>query len=286
MSMSSYLAGASEPPLIERTIGEVLREAVAKWPDREAVVSLEQGVRLTYAELGRSVDRLAAGLLEMGLQKGDRVGVWAPNCFEWTLLQFATARAGLIQVNINPAYRLSELEYVLNKVGVRALFATERFKTSEYAEMVETLASDISKGRAPSNGGKVPSLDHVVLIGGNHRTGWRAFADIVADPQGRIDAVAETLASGEAINIQFTSGTTGKPKGATLSHRNIINNAHFVGLAMGMRAGDRLCIPVPLYHCFGMVMANLACVIHGATIVYRTTGNVRDPGQPLPSSCD
>ncbi|HEV7716789.1 MAG TPA: AMP-binding protein, partial [Steroidobacteraceae bacterium] len=242
-------------------------------PDADGLVSVSQGVRWTFAEFNQRVDALAAGLLELGLVSGDRVAIWAPNCAEWALTQFATARVGLIQVNINPAYRLSELEYTLTKVGVRALIAASSFKTSDYIAMVEALAPEIGACRpAQLRAERLPLLEMVAKIGGPPRAGWIDFADITAADLAPVRAAAAPLDRFEAINIQFTSGTTGLPKGATLCHRNIVNNAFFVGASMGLRAGDRLCVPVPLYHCFGMVMANLACVVHGATIVYPSPG--------------
>jgi fatty-acyl-CoA synthase len=277
MGQLSLVKGATEPPLLETTIGEALDRAVKLWPKAEALVSAHQGIRWTWAEFGRRVDALAAGLLALDLKPGNRVGVWAPNCAEWTLVQFATAKAGLIQVNINPAYRLSEIEYTLKKVGVKVLVASEAFKSSKYAEMVETLAPEIST----SNPGalkavRLPDLRAVVLIGGNRRPGWLAFdelsANMTTNGLKQLAKIAKTLDRNDAINIQFTSGTTGLPKGATLSHRNILNNALFVGEGMGLTVGDRLCIPVPLYHCFGMVMGNLACTVHGATMVYASEG--------------
>ncbi|WP_323799325.1 AMP-binding protein [Parasphingorhabdus sp.] len=275
MNESSHVFGSNKPALIEKTIGQVLQETAARIPEMEAIVSVEQGIRLTYAQFSARVERMAAGLLAMGLEKGDRVGIWAPNCVEWALTQFATARAGLIQVNINPAYRLSELEYALNKVGVRVLIAVERFKTSEYADMVETLAPEIADCEGRLSSKRLPTLEAVIQIGGKTRKGWVGFDDI----WGEADAkkfkkllVAPALSIDDPINIQFTSGTTGNPKGATLSHRNILNNGYFVGRAMGMTEGDRICVPVPLYHCFGMVMANLACIVHGATMIYPSAG--------------
>jgi fatty-acyl-CoA synthase len=234
-------------------------------------------MRWTWKEFGGLVDDLATGLIALGLEKGDRVGVWAPNCAEWTLVQFATARAGMIQVNINPAYRLSEVEYTLKKVGVKALVCAEKFKTSDYVGMIDELAPEIA-GSRPGNlrSKRLPDLRTVIQIGAATRPGWLAF-DAIPKLAGDIhlqtlNQVAATLDRNEAINIQFTSGTTGLPKGATLSHRNILNNAMFVGAGMLLGPKDRLCIPVPLYHCFGMVMGNLACTVHGATMVYASEG--------------
>ncbi len=277
MSQPSLVRGATAPALLEHTIGEALSRAAAQWPDREALVSVHQGIRWTYAEFARRVDQLAAGLLTLGLERGDRVGVWGPNCAEWALAQFATARVGLIQVNINPAYRLSEVEYTLNKVGVKVLICTERFKTSDYVGMMEELAPEIVESDAGDIQSKrLPHLTHVVQIGGKPRVGWLQFDDVARIATegwlAKADAIAATLDRNDAINIQFTSGTTGLPKGATLSHRNILNNAYFVGLGMRLGQGDRLLIPVPLYHCFGMVMGNLNCIVHGATMVYASEG--------------
>ena len=277
MSQFSLVRGVTEPALLEHTIGEALLRAARTWPMQEALVSVHQGIRWTYEQFSDAVDRLAAGFLALDLQRGDRVGVWAPNCAEWTLVQFATARVGLIQVNINPAYRLSEVEYTLNKVGVKALVCAENFKTSHYVAMINELAPEIA-GSHPGQlrAKRIPALRHVIQIGGKPPPGWRAFADVAALATDvhvkQIEAVAANLDRNDAINIQFTSGTTGLPKGATLSHRNILNNAFFVGEGMGLKPGDRLLIPVPLYHCFGMVMGNLACVVHGATMVYASEG--------------
>ncbi|MBP7705066.1 MAG: AMP-binding protein [Caulobacter sp.] len=273
----SLVRGAATPALLEHTIGEALAIAARRWPRAEALVSVHQGIRWTWAQLLAEADAFAAGLLALGLAPGDRVGVWGPNSAQWTLAQFATARAGLIQVNINPAYRLSELEYTLTKVGVKALVCAESFKTSDYVGMVEALAPEIALARhGRLTAARLPALTTVVKIGGAPRSGWIDFDEVAgfagAGEQGRLIAIGEALDRNQAINIQFTSGTTGLPKGATLSHRNILNNAMFVGAAMGLVAGDRLCIPVPLYHCFGMVMGNLACTVHGATMVYPSEG--------------
>ena len=230
---SSHVVGDTSTPLIEATIGEMLDRTIARGPKTEALVSVEQNIRWTYEEFGQRVDRLAAGLLTLGLEPGDRVGVWAPNCAEWTLAQFATARARFIQVNINPAYRLAELEYTLNKVGVKALICARSFKTSDYVGMVEELAPEIATSR-PGNleAARLPELRVVVSVGDERRAGWLEFADIASDDLVSLQRVAAEAHCREAINIQFTSGTTGLPKGATLSHRNVINNAYFVGASM------------------------------------------------------
>ena len=277
MSQPSLVSGASQPALLEDTIGEALLRAARLWPDQEALVSVHQGIRWTYRQFAEEVDRLAAGLLALRLEKGDRVGVWAPNCAEWTLVQFATARVGLIQVNINPAYRLSEVEYTLNKVGVKALVCARAFKTSDYVRMINELAPELATsppGELQSK--RLPELRSVVQIGDAPGPGWFAFADLAARATpahvAKVEAIAATLDRNDAINIQFTSGTTGLPKGATLSHRNILNHALFSGLGMGLKPGDRLLIPVPLYHCFGMVLGNLACITHGAAMIYSAEG--------------
>ncbi|MBX3446691.1 MAG: AMP-binding protein [Parvibaculaceae bacterium] len=268
----AHVRGATTPSLREETIGTALKAAAEKWPETEALVSVHQGIRWTYTELNAKADALAAGLLALGLRRGDRLGIWSPNNAEWTLTQFATAKIGVILVNINPAYRLSELEYTLNKVGVAALVTPERFKTSEYVAMVEELAPEIARSSGTISSARLPHLKHAIQIGGTPRKGWRAFdgiAGLAGDDERRMLAMTERdLDAYDPINIQFTSGTTGLPKGATLSHHNILNNGFFVGRSIGLKQGDRLCIPVPLYHCFGMVMGNLGCLTHGATMVY------------------
>ncbi|MEO8925897.1 MAG: AMP-binding protein [Caulobacteraceae bacterium] len=280
----SWVRGAERPPLLEHTIGEALVWAAERWGDELALISAAQGIRWSWRQVAHRADALAAGLLALGLEPGDRVGIWAPNCAEWTLTQFAAARAGLILVTINPAYRRAEVEYTLNKVGVKALVAAERFKTSDYVGMIEDLAPEV----AASTPGALacpamPALKILIEIGGSPRPGWLAFDDVADDVReaglARVAQVARRLNARDAINIQFTSGTTGAPKGATLSHRNILNNGYFSGRAMGLRADDRLCIPVPLYHCFGMVMGNLACLTHGAAMAYPSP--VFDPAAAL-----
>ncbi len=273
MSNLSYVHGASAKPLIGQTIGRFFDEACARHAEREALVVRHQGVRLTYAQLRSKVDALACGLMRLGLKPGERVGIWSQNNLEWALTQFATAKAGLVLVNINPAYRRAELEYALNKVGCRALILSPAFKSSNYLEMLADLAPELGHcepGLLRSH--TLPTLEFVIRMGAGPTPGMLGF-DALLSPPTREELTALALLAAELqfddpINIQFTSGTTGHPKGATLSHHNILNNGHFVAEAIKLVPGDRLCIPVPLYHCFGMVMGNLGCLTHGATMVY------------------
>jgi fatty-acyl-CoA synthase len=268
----SYVHGNSGPPLIGKTIGVLLDEVSATDGDREALVVVHQKIRWTYAELKSRSDAFASGLLALGLEPGDRVGIWSPNCAEWTIAQFATAKAGLILVNINPAYRLSELEHVLRTVGCRALITAARFKSSDYIAMIRELAPELGNGGdGEMHSSRLPELRHVISIAGKH-DGCLSFDWILERGKQagnkRLESVSATIQIDDAVNIQFTSGTTGLPKGATLSHHNLINNAFFVGESTGIEPGSRVCIPVPLYHCFGMVMGNLGCVTHAAAMVY------------------
>ena len=273
----SYASGTSDVPLIGATIGAQFDAAVERWADRDALVVRSQDVRWSWSDLKERVDAFAAGLMDLGLEPGSRIGIWAPNCAEWTITQFATAKAGLILVNINPAYRLAELEYALNKVGCTALVTAAAFKTSDYLGMIRELAPELDTA-APGElkSARMPDLRHVVQIGGGDVSGAWAFEDILrrgkAAGQAAVDALAPVLQFDDPINIQFTSGTTGSPKGATLTHHNILNNGFFVGRAQALGEDDRICIPVPLYHCFGMVMGNLASVTHGAVMVYPGEG--------------
>jgi fatty-acyl-CoA synthase len=252
----SYASGTSDVPLLGDTIGDDLDRTAAAHPDREALVDRAQGVRLTWAQLVAEVDALAQGLLDDGVVKGDRVGMWAPNQAQWTLTQFATAKVGAVLVNINPAYRTHELEFVLNQAGVSLLVAARSFKTSDYAAMIEQVRP------------ACPALRRVVLTDSPE---WDALFVRDADPA-RLRAVQDSLSADDPINIQYTSGTTGFPKGATLSHHNILNNGYFVGRLCGYTEHDRVCIPVPFYHCFGMVMGNLACSSSGAAMVIPAPG--------------
>ena len=260
-----------------RPSGNFSTRRATKWADRPALVVRHQNVRLSYGELRQAADKLAAGLLTLGLQPGDRIGIWSPNNSEWVLTQFATAKAGLILVNINPSYRVTELEYALNKVGCKALILAERFKTSDYVGMLRELAPELRRatpGKLKS--ARLPALRAVIVLGQSEQPGCLYFSDILgrggAAEAERLDELAPVLQFDEPINIQFTSGTTGFPKGATLSHHNILNNGFFIGEAMRLTPQDRLCIPVPLYHCFGMVLGNLAAVTHGACMVFPGEG--------------
>ncbi len=273
MTTPSYVHGASGQPLIGETIGRFFDDACARFGEREALVVRHQSVRLTYDELRAKVDALACGLMRLGLKPGERIGIWSQNNLEWALTQFATAKAGLVLVNINPAYRRAELEYALNKVGCRALVLSPSFKSSDYLEMLIELAPELAQcapGQLKSD--RLLTLECVIRQGSEKSPGMLNFDDLLKSPTrdelAALAEVGETLQFDDAINIQFTSGTTGHPKGATLSHHNILNNGFFVAEAIRLREGDRLCIPVPLYHCFGMVMGNLGCLTHGATMIY------------------
>jgi fatty-acyl-CoA synthase len=248
----SYARGPSDITLLDETIGDNFDRTAATHGDRDALVEFASSRRWTYSQLRSDVDALALGLLRLGVAKGDRVGIWAPNCAEWTQLQYATSKIGAILVCINPAYRTRELEYVLNQAGVRLLVAAKSFKTSDYAAMIEQVRP------------VCPGLEHVVLIGSAE---WRALPDHGGDPT-VLAARQAALDPHDAINIQYTSGTTGHPKGATLSHHNILNNAYFIGRTCGYTEDDRVCVPVPLFHTFGMVIGNLGATTHGACLVY------------------
>ncbi|WP_375497810.1 AMP-binding protein [uncultured Jatrophihabitans sp.] len=257
-SASSYASGTSDTPLLGQTIDANLRAAVARFPDRESLVDVAAGRRYTYAQLDAAVDELARGLLARGVQRGDRVGIWAPNCAPWFLTQYATARIGAILVNINPSYRTHELAFVLKQARVGTLVSAVSFKTSEYRDMIEQVRPEL------------PELHDVVYL---DDPSWDALlADGQAVPAEQVAEASARLAFDDPINIQYTSGTTGFPKGATLSHHNILNNGFFVGEGMSYTEADRICVPVPFYHCFGMVMGNLASTSHGACIVIPAPG--------------
>jgi fatty-acyl-CoA synthase len=273
MTGLSYDHGTSTTRLIGETIGRHFDRMVDGHRERDALIVRHQGVRLTYGELGRRVDDLAAGLLGLGLEPGDRIGIWSQNCAEWVLTQFATAKAGLILVNINPAYRRTELDYALNKVGCKALITSPALKSSDYVAIVNELMPELRTAKPGAlQSAAVPSLRLVIRLGRERTSGMLNFDDLAGRggnaERARLADLAGTLQFDDPINIQFTSGTTGFPKGATLTHHNILNNGYFIGEAMRLTPDDRLCIPVPLYHCFGMVLGNLACLTHGSAMVY------------------
>jgi fatty-acyl-CoA synthase len=269
--------GPTDDALLDLTIGQALDTASQRWGDRPAVVDCGQGVRLSWREVRQRAEHLAVGLLHLGLEPGQRIGVWSLNRYEWTLTQFAAAKAGLILVTINPAYRVAELEYALRDAGCAALVLASAFKTSDYIGMVRSLMPEM----AAAVGGfihaqRLPELRRIIQMSPDPAPGALAFAQVEA--LGRdadlaaLAAVSARLSPDDPVNIQFTSGTTGAPKGVTLSHRNILNNGYFTGKGIDLGPEDRLCIPVPLYHCFGLSMGNLACVAHGAAMVYPGEG--------------
>jgi fatty-acyl-CoA synthase len=266
--MLSYANGPADQPLLGETIGHNLERTIARVPDAEALVSCHQGLRYTYAEFGEAVDRLAGGMLSSGLRRGDRVGLWSPNRAEWALVQYATAKLGVILVNINPSYRTSELEYVLGQSGSRWIFAAPECKGSDFVEMV----ASVRRG--------LPALERVVFFG---TAEWEELSTGGAS-RAEVQAMMEALDFDDPINIQYTSGTTGFPKGATLTHHNILNNARFIGDLLNYTEADRVCLPVPLYHCFGMVMGNLGATNYGACMVY--PADTFDPGATLRACAD
>ena len=273
----SHVVGDRSGPLLELTIPQVLAKAVEEQPKSEAAIFVEEGIRWTYEQFAHEVDRLAGGLLKVGVAKGDRVGIWSPNRSEWLLTQFATARIGAILVCVNPAYRPYELEFALNKVECSTLITAKSFKTSDYLKMIESLAPELENcepGHLEAQ--KLPHLKRVIAVGHEAPPGILAFEAVMrmGDPQNKrvLDGLSAELLPDDPINIQFTSGTTGSPKGACLTHKNIVNNANNVTAAMRFTHEDRLCIPVPFYHCFGMVMGTLGCVTKGATMVLPSEG--------------
>ena len=273
----SYVHGGRPNPLLGLTVGDVLDAAARRWPDGEALVVPHQNIRWTWQDLHREARALGAGLVALGLRPGDRIGILAPNLGEWVAVQFGTAYAGLILVNINPAYRLPELEYALNKVGCQALITAGRFKTSDYVAMLRELAPEIATA-APGNlaAARLPDLRHVIQLDDHKTPGFIDYRDVgglaANEYRSRLDDIAAGLDFDDPINIQFTSGTTGTPKAATLTHHNIVNNANLSAQIMEFSDRDRLCIPVPMYHCFGMVLGTLLCATHGATMVFPSAG--------------
>ncbi|MEO0972868.1 MAG: AMP-binding protein, partial [Pseudomonadota bacterium] len=280
--MDSYVCGTGDEPLRYQTVGAALTEAAARWPDLEALVAREQGQSFTYAVLDERVTRVAAAFLALGLAPGDRIGIWSVNCAEWVLTQLAAARAGLVLVTVNPAYRRAELEHALHKTACRALVFGEGLREVRYAQMLAQLMPEVdeSTSDAELRSQAFPALERLIAIAPSRPfSAATRFDDLEAlvSPAAleQVAALAPTLRPDDAINIQFTSGTTGLPKGATLTHFNILNNGYFVAAAQRLEVGDRLCIPVPLYHCFGMVMGVLGCLTHGVTMVF--PGGIFDP---------
>jgi len=269
----SYAYGTSSQPLLGMTIGEKLDQACQQYANQDAVVSVHQNVRLSYKQLQAQVNAFACSLLQLGLEKGDRIAIWSPNCVEWTITQFAAFKAGIILVNLNPAYKSSELEYVLNKVSCKALVIASQFKSSNYQEILTKIAPEITQSTSKLVSAKrLPHLKHIIKIDNEAHAGIHRFADLLPEPTplqlDQLQAIAADLQFDETINIQFTSGTTGNPKGTMLTHNNILNNGYFVGEAIHLTPQDRVCISVPLFHCFGMVMGNLACITHGSAMIY------------------
>jgi len=284
LTQPSYSSSMADKPLLGMTIGDKFDQIATQYADNDALIVLHQNIHWSYRQLQEEVNRCARALLSIGVNKGDRVAIWAPNCSEWTLTQFATAKIGAILVNINPSYRTHELEYALNQSGARFLVTANNFKSSDYSAMLYELAPELkasNDGELKSQ--KLPDLECIINLSSEKLSGMWRWSDLMKEAnkvsQTDVDDLQATLQFDDAINIQYTSGTTGFPKGATLSHHNILNNGFFVAESMGFTSEDRLVIPVPLYHCFGMVMGNLGCMTHGATMIYPDEGF--DPGKVL-----
>jgi len=274
----SYVSGTSDRPLIGMTIGDLFDQTVASFPNNDALISRHQNLRYTYKELQQEVNRCARGLLKMGVTKGERVGIWSPNNAQWCITQFATAKIGAILVNINPSYRTHELEYALKQSATNTLILEGEFKQSQYAKIICELVPELHTS-TPQNlsSERLPELKRVICLDEDLATeGMYTWSDLMAMydqvTEAELAAIQKTLQFDDPINIQYTSGTTGAPKGATLSHHNILNNGYFVAEGMDLTDKDRVVIPVPLYHCFGMVMGNLGCITHGATMIYPSDG--------------
>lgn len=269
----SYAYGTSNQPLLGMTIGEKFDQACQQYADQDALVSVHENVRLTYKQLQQQVNAFACSLLKLGFKKGDRLAIWSPNCVEWTITQFAAFKAGVILVNLNPAYKSNELEFVLNKVSCKGLVIASQFKGTNYQDILTKIAPELCQAdNKVLNAKCLPHLKHVIKIDDQAHTGMHRFQDLLTAPTThmlkKLQHIASELQFDETINIQFTSGTTGNPKGTMLTHNNILNNGYFVGEAIHLSPQDRVCISVPLFHCFGMVMGNLACITHGSTMVY------------------
>lgn len=275
---TSYAHGTSATSLLHATVGESLLKTVERWPDREAVAFLQDGVRKTFAQLQQDVDQAAAGLLAIGLQKGDRLGMWGPNTYEWILFQFATAKAGIILVSLNPAYQLQEVEYSMRKVGCKAVVCPTQFKTQKYCDMLRLICPEIeSSTPGDIRSARLSDLRSVIVLD-SRQPGMFHLEDVMqagsSQYMQQLQDLQKKLSFDDPINIQFTSGTTGAPKGATLTHHNIINNAYFVGKRVGYtwRPHTRICLPVPLYHCFGSVGGGLCMAVHGVSLVFPSAG--------------
>ncbi|HKH70026.1 MAG TPA: AMP-binding protein [Vicinamibacterales bacterium] len=270
--MLSYVHGPDVTPLLEHTIGECLDRAAARFGDHDALISCHQNIRYSYSGLLHHVNRAARALLRLGVERGDRVGIWGPNSAEWMISQYAAAKVGAILVNVNPSYRLRELEYVLNQSGIKVLIAARGFKKIDYVELLATLMTELNTARSSAPvAERCPLLRHLIYLGAESSPGGMSWTEFVeqgeAVDESALSARERVLNVDDPANIQYTSGTTGSPKGATLSHRNIVNNAFFVGAMLKYSPADRICVPVPFYHCFGCVMGNLGALTHGAAVV-------------------